>query len=172
MKKRTLQRWLILSGVGCALILSGNVMSSQAQKINKNRPSVYITFKEFITKTPDQAYPSQGARLQVHNNTRWPIYYTKHYDPTVAGPQISYIIELENGCRDERRYVDVVDIGKLMSGRMLSFVVPRGNFPKGSKIYIEFYFSWELNRSERVRDETVHRAYFLSKDLPEWGSQR
>jgi hypothetical protein len=170
--KRTLPECLILGGVACTLILTGSVAASRLQKANKNLLSVYITFQEFLNTTSDPAYPSQGARLQLHNKTRWPIYYTEHYDPTVAGPQISYVIELEDGRRAKRRYVDTVDTGKLMPGRTLSLVVPRGDFPKGSKIYIEFYFSWETKNGERISDEAVHRAYFLSSELPEWPRSR
>src|SRR5262245_17634662 len=96
------------------LLSFGVTQLANAQKLNRNRPSVYITFKEFLEKTPDPAHPSQGARLEVHNNTRWPIYFTEHYDPTVAGSQISYLIEREDGCPELRRYSDVVMQRKVM----------------------------------------------------------
>jgi hypothetical protein len=139
--------------------------NAPGQRLNAKRPSVYITFKEFIDKTPDPAYPSQGARLLLHNNTRWPIHYVEHYDPTVAGAQISYIIELADGRRDERMYTSVVFGRKLMPGKTLSFVVPRGDLPEGSQIYVTFYFSWEEYRG---RYEPDHRAYFLVSRLPAW----
>ena len=156
----------LLIGFSLALVA---VNATVAQKLNPKRPSVYLTFRDFVAKTPDPAYPSQGARLALHNNTRWPIYYTGHYDPTVAAEQIIYIIELANGQRDPRTYVDVVRSGiKIMPGKSLIFTVPRGDFPKDSQIYVEFNFSWEVRDGDTVRDETVHRAYFLSSDLPPW----
>jgi hypothetical protein len=143
-----------------------------AQKLNPKRPAVYITFKDFVIKTPDPAYPSQGARLTLHNNTKWPVYYGADYEPTVAGEQIIYIIELADGQRDVRMHVDVVRRGiKLMPGKTLTFMVPRGDFPQGSMIYIEFSFSWDyVSPENNIGDQTVHRAYFRANELPKWPS--
>jgi len=168
MRRPTLGCRLLLTGLFCAFVLAGSMTASQAQKIDKKRPSLYITFGEFVKKTADVAYPSEGARLVLHNNTRWPIYYRKDYDPTAGGASIIYIIELEDGKRDVRNHVDVVSTSKLMPGKTLRFVVPRRDFPRGSEIYVEFNFSWELDHGERVRRESVHRAYFLSSNLPPW----
>jgi len=149
-----------------ALFIVGKTTS--AQKINFRRPSVYITFKEFIAKTPDPAYPSPGVRLTVHNNTRWSIYFWEHYDPTVASAQIAYnIIDVRNGCRIERNYTDVVSHRKLAPGKTLDFVVPRGDFPESSKIYVPFYFSFEEFTG---RKEPEHQADFLPSELPRWPS--
>ena len=76
-----------------------------------------------------------------------------------------YTIELETGCRDTRRHLDVVTGGKLLPGKTVSFTVPQEDFPKDSEIFVEFDFSWELVKGERVRNEAVHRAYFFSNDL-------
>jgi hypothetical protein len=160
-------RCIFAVGISCFLI-SRSLTVSEAQKINRKLPSVYVTFKEFIAKTPDPAYPSQGARLLIHNNTTWPIIYWTHYDPTVAGEAVIYIIEKQDGSREQRMYVDVVSRGKLMPGKTVSLIVPREDFPKGSQIYVGFNFSWELRTDDRFRDEAVHRAYFLSSDLPAW----
>lgn len=147
-----------------SVLIAGKV--TLAQKINPKRPSVYITFKEFIAETPDPAYPSQGARLTVHNNTSWPIYFWERYDPTVAGAQIAYnIIDVTNGCRIERTYTDVVFHRKLAAGQKLDFVVRRGDLPAQSKIYVPFYFSFEKFAGRR---EPEHRAYFLASELPPW----
>jgi hypothetical protein len=151
-------------------MLSENAPLANAQKFNRNRPSVYITFKEFLAKTPDQTYPSQGALLQVHNNTRWPIYFTEHYDPTAAGAQIHYSIVRADGCPELRQYVDVVMKRKLMPGKTLDLIVPKDNFPDASKIYVSFNYSWELVEGDRLSNETVHSAYFHSSDLPAWPS--
>lgn len=156
---------LLLIGLSSALF-AANV--TVAQKLNTKRPSVSITFKEFIEKTQG-AYTSQGARLLLHNNTRWPIYYSKDYDPIVEGAQVIYIIERADGCQEIRKHVDVVmRFNKLPPGRTLSFVVPRGDFLKDGVVYIEFHFSWELHGGETVRREALHRAYFISNDLPPW----
>ena len=138
-----------------------------SQRLNNKRPTVFITFKDFIDKTKG-AHPSQGARLLLHNNSRWPIYYDTHYDPDAGGQQIAYVIELTDGRRDERMYSDVILGGKLLPGKTYMLVVPRDNFPEDSQIYVEFKFSWEPRDGHALQNDTVHRAYFLSSDLPPW----
>ncbi len=138
--------------------------SSYGQKIDRKRPGVFISFGEFV-KTAGGA---EGARLVVHNNTQWPIYYEKNYDPNVGAGSIIYVIELEDGKRDIIPRTDVVSQGKVMPGKTVSFVVARRDFPTSSAIYVEFNFAWELNQGEIVRDEVVHRAYFLTNRLPPW----
>jgi hypothetical protein len=145
-------------------------MSLQAQKIDKEQPSVYITFAEFVKKVGGVECPSGCARLILHNNTKWPIYYTTAYDPTVEGAAITYMIELKDGSRDIRNRTDqVMRNNRLMPGKTLSFVVPKADFPDESKIYVDFTFSWEVVSVEKNSgDQTVHRAYFRASDLPVW----
>lgn len=160
---------LTVASIFGALIMSGVVNSSQAQKIDKKRPSVYITFQRFVEKTPDPAYPSEGAQFLLHNNTRWPIYVGKDYDPTIGGESVIYIIELPDGGRVTRKRVHGARDDKVMPGATLTFLVPRGDFPKGGKIYVEFFFSWEfVPPQDNIGDQTVHRAYFRASDLPAW----
>jgi hypothetical protein len=172
MKTITLNRLFIRGGILLVLVFSGTVSASRGQKIDPKHPSVYITFGEFVKKTADIVYPSEGARLVLHNNTDWPIYFSKDYDPTAGEASIIYIVEMADGRRDVRKHVDVVmRNNKLMPGKNLSFVVPRTDFPTGSEIYVEFNFSWELAQGEIVRHEAVHRAYFLASCLPAWPKQ-
>ena len=157
---------LLLVAVCLSLCAANDAL---AQKINPKRPAVYVTFQSFIAKTPDPAYPSQGARLSLHNNTRWPIYYGADYAPTVAGEQVIYIIELSDGQRDVRKHTHGSRHIKLASGKSLTFIVPRDDFPQGSKIYVEFSFSWDyVSPENNIGDQTVHRAYFRANDLPKW----
>jgi hypothetical protein len=158
-------RRLMRNGLFCVLVICGTMTLSYGQKIDRKRPSVFISFGEFVKKTADGV---EGARLVLHNNTQWPIYYEKNYDPTVGAGSIIYVTELEDGKRDVMNRVDVVSKGKVMPGRTLSFVVARRNFPTGSAIYVEFNFSWELTEGETVRREAIHRAYFLTSSLPPW----
>jgi hypothetical protein len=153
--------------VTCCMTVVLIASTVHAQKLDNKRPTVFITFKDFIDKTKG-AHPSQGARLLLHNNSRWRIHYETHYDPAAGGQQIAYFIELTDGKRDERMYSDVILGGKLLPGKTLTLVVPRDNFPTGSQIYVDFTFSWERQGGDALRNETVHRAYFLSSDLPAW----
>jgi hypothetical protein len=132
-------------------------------------PWRYLTFQGFVKKTASEAHPSEGARLVLHNNTRWPIYYGKWLEPTLPRDvAMGYVMELEDGCFAVRRHVDVVTTGRLSPGKAVSFTVPREDFSKISRIYVEFDFSWELDQGERDNDEAVHRAYFRSNQLPRW----
>src|SRR5215208_2120158 len=116
---------------------------TQAQKIDGKRPGVYLTFKEFVKKTAGEAYPSQGARLVLHNNTRWPIYYGRWYETTLPGDAaMIYNIEQRDGCPELRRHVEQVADVKLLPGRAVSFTVPREDFPEGSSLYVIYNFSW------------------------------
>lgn len=151
-----------------AICFCGTTTVSQGQKIDRKRPSVFISFDSFVKKKAAPGYSSEAARLILHNNTRWPIYYEKNYDPMAGAGSIIHVIEFVDGKRDVIGRIDVVSQGKLMPGESLSFLVPRREFPNGSQIYVEFNFSWELNEGETVRREVVHRAYFLTSDLPPW----
>jgi hypothetical protein len=160
-------RCLTLVSLSFIVLFSGTEVA-QGQKLNRNLPSVYLTFKEFVPKTMG-AYPSQGARLVLHNNTRWPIYYGEFAEESLPGDApVIYEIELRDGRREERGHTDTVWTRKLMPGKTISFVVPKEDFPKRSEIYVEFSFSWELNQGRPVRYEATHRAYFLSNKLPVW----
>ena len=105
----------------------------------------------------------------LHNNTRRPIYYGEWSEESLPGDApVIYIIELIDGCREKRLHSDTVWTRKLMPGKTVSFVVPKEDFPKGSEIYVRFNFSWELKQGDTVRYEAMHRAYFLSSNLPNW----
>jgi hypothetical protein len=143
--------------------------TTQGQKIDRQRAGVYLTFQRFVKQTADDAYPSQGARLILHNNTRWPIYYGKWFEAVLPGDvAMIYNIEQEDGAVALRRHVEVVASGKLLPGKTVSFTVPQEDFLKNSEIFVRFDFSWELSQGERDSDEAVHRAYFRSNQLPRW----
>src|SRR3982750_4299374 len=98
MKAIILSRRLILASLFFSLLLFAFPLETKGQKIDRDRPSVYLTFKEFVKKTASETHPSQGARLVLHNNTRWPIYYGKWFDQTLPGDvPLIYIIEMRDG---------------------------------------------------------------------------
>ena len=172
MRKPTLLRGLIVRLLSGPLVLLGTVSPSQSQKLNPKLPAVYITFKELVNKTASEANPSKGARLVLHNNTRWSIRYGEWLEPALPGDvALIYTLELEDGRLAPSRHLDVVTRGKLLPGKTITFTVPREDFPKNSQLFVEFDFSWELSKGERLRDEAVHRAYFLSIDMPRWPEQ-
>lgn len=152
----------------CGLVIHGDKCESYGQKIDRKRPSVFIAFAEFVEIMADGANPSVGAKFVLHNNTRWPIFYDKNYDPTVGAGAVIYTIELEDGKRDFVSRVDVVSKGKIMPGATVSFIVPRGVLTNARQIYVDFNFSWELTQARTVRREAFHQAYFVTSDLPHW----
>jgi hypothetical protein len=157
--------------LGVAILSFAPVPTTAAQKLNTKKPSVYLTFKEFATSS-NGGSPSQIARLILHNNSRWPIQLGEWMEPTLSGDAaLIYTVELDNGCFGGRRHIDVVTTRKLMPGKSLSFTVPRSDLPKYSELFVGFNFSWELTNAGRLRDEVIHRAYFLSIALPGWPEQ-
>ena len=69
----------------CALTLFASVGTYQGQKINQERPGVYLTYQGFVKKTASEAGPSDGPRLLLHNNTRWAIHYGEWLERKLQG---------------------------------------------------------------------------------------
>lgn len=140
---------------------------THGQKINSTKPGVYLSFKEYTENTPSAENDSVGVRLILHNNTRWTIFYTRLMQSSLPKDvPVSYIIELTTGCRVERFTTDVIMTSKIMPGKTVSFVVPKSEFSVGSKVYVEFFYSWEPRLKKTHQIEAVHRAYFASSHLP------
>lgn len=166
MMKTNHTKCIIVFSLFCTWMFGG-MSTSQGQKRVRNRPSVYITFQGFV-RTVSSEQPH--VRLVLHNNTRWVIHYGEWLERVFSGGDaaIIYAVELKNGCLGGRGHTSVVTTGKLLPGRSISFLVPFEDFPKGSAIFLEFDYSWELIKGNRDRNEAVHRAYFLASDLPRW----
>ena len=140
---------------------------ASAQIIDKRKAGIYLEFKELIHKDSKKKDEVDGVRLVFRNNTRWPVFYVKLTEPSLA-PDVpmSYIIEKGNGCREERLKIDVILISKLMPGKSVSFAIPKEDFTPEHKIYIEFAYSWEKPLKKELHpDEATHRAYFSTFDL-------
>jgi hypothetical protein len=169
MRKQTLQRLLALCSISCTFVLAVSVPTSQAQKLNRNRPGVYITFKEFVKKTADENNPQEGARLVLHNNTRWPIYYHEESERALPGDvAMAYKAQQEDGRYEWLGHIDVVFTSKLMPGKSVSFTVPRENFPERGLIYVTFTYSWEMDGEHFFPGEAEHQAEFVTGELPHW----
>jgi hypothetical protein len=168
MIKETLRRRLIRGGLVCGLVLCGWGGDSHAQKIDGSRPGVYLTFKEYVKRAPRESTPQEGARLVLHNNTRWPIYFGEWIEPALSGDvAVMYVIEQDDGRLEIRRHVDVVTEGRVMPGKSVSFTAPREDFPEKGSIYVRFEYSWERKSGRALRGEAQHRAYFRSGALPQ-----
>ena len=169
MRRLSSGKRLITCMTGCLLLVFVAVSMAKGQKVNSRLPSVYLTFSGFVKRIGDATHQLEGARLVLHNNTRWPIIYREWLDPVLSGDvPMGYTVELADGSFTGRKHVDVVTSGTLLPGKTVSFVVPKEDLPEASKVYVEFEFSWELDEGKTVTDEVVHRAYFRSRDLPTW----
>lgn len=150
------------------LVLSFELTTyASAQIIDKRKAGVYLEFKDLIHNDSKKKDEVVGVRLVFRNNTRWPVFYVKLSESSLA-PDVpmSYIIEKDNGCREERLKIDVIFRSKLMPGKSVSFKVPKEDFISGHKIYVAFAFSWEKPLGKEIHpDESTHRAYFSTFDL-------
>lgn len=151
-------------GLALAILLSGYQSTVHGQRLDKRRPGVYLNFKE-LARTNDG---EEGVRLNLNNNTQWPIVFTRIMESTLKNDiSVSYIIEMPTGCYDERLKTDVVMKTKLMPNKTVSFVVPKEDFQNERRIYVPFSYSWEIGSDDQThRNEASHRAYFSSRDLP------
>lgn len=154
---------LLICLVLCFLVISSNEVV-QCQTLNKKLPSVYLSFKEYL----NDGEGDEMVRMILRNNTKWPIIVTRLTGSALKGDiPLAYIIELATGCREERLTIDVIMRVKLMPGKAVSFAVPSDDFSQGSKIYVEFAYSWEKQEyGKPYLNEPVHRAYFSALDLP------
>lgn len=147
----------------------GSLLTVQAQKINKTKPGVYVTFRELVNAVGSDLRPIEGARLVLHNNTRWPIRYGEWMERALPGDSsVIYSVELLGGSIARTTHSDVVTNARLAPGKSVTFTVKRVDLPKDGAIFVQFDYSWELFRGDPVRNEAEHRAYFLSMDLPRW----
>src|SRR2546421_612987 len=122
MRKQMSRELLILFCAFCALLLFGSVTALYAQKLNRNRPGVYITFKEIVEKTADENNPREGARLVLHNNTRWPIYYREESERALPSDvAMAYEAQQEDGRYEWQGHIDVEFTSKEMPGKSVSF---------------------------------------------------
>ncbi len=166
MRRRTPKRRLLF--IAISVFMYGNICDSFGQKIDRKRPSVFIAFSEFVEKQMNGASRSVSAKFVLHNNTRWPIYYDKNYDPIVGAGAVIYTIELEDGKRDSPTRVDVVSKGKVMPGGSISFIVPQTALTNARQMYVDFNFSWEMSQGRTVRREAFHQAYYVISNMPPW----
>jgi hypothetical protein len=142
-----------------------SVHVAYSQKIDRKRPVVYLEFEQFIKNTSEPN--TEGVRLTLRNNSIWPIYYSKWLNTVLPGDvAMAYVVQLESGAWAGSRHVDVVTRGRLLPGKSATFIVPTQDLLSQSQIYVEFYFSWELQQGQVLPRETIHRAYISTSDFP------
>src|SRR5262245_55048925 len=94
---------------------------------DRTKPTVYLEFKEYVYKqAPDHKPPIvEGARVRLHNNTAWPLYYHITYRKSLPGDiPVVYIVEQRNGCYKSSSVItDTGMVKNIKPGEVISFVV-------------------------------------------------
>ncbi|HMM79037.1 MAG TPA: hypothetical protein PKC65_03330 [Pyrinomonadaceae bacterium] len=150
-------------------------------RINPEKPTVYLSYV---------CQDEKKIHLRMNNNTIWHVYVEvdKSYFPTKKP------IQLQNGAkvyaipnnekipvfyyaeRDQLEDVKGIKIPKLeyhftngggwlASNDSILFSVPIELLRKGLKIYVEFFYEWEMAKSGDTRKEPEHRVYFRGADI-------
>lgn len=174
MDKSSVGGVLLVGSFFCICLFYNNANSTisiASQRLDRTKPTVYISFKEFVNGREANAEQNsgEGVRFAFHNNTRWVIYYRAIPKAALPGDvPLIYKIEQQSGCPDDRYWIgDMIVTDKLNPGKSISFVVPRDHLPEGGKIYVEFNYQWELISGRPIHpQELIHRVYFASMDLP------
>ena len=156
-------------------------------RINKNQPTVYVTFERKGERKPLYVEESnQGLWLRLHNNTRWTIIMPSFGVPKPLGDaglfyEVEAIrgeetIEGPSGLEVRRLEVDRVPIGyrldhtysplRLESGKSILFSIPREHLVRNLAVRISFHYEWEGEHAISRGNEPQHNVYFCSSKLP------
>jgi hypothetical protein len=142
---------------------------SSMVRLNANKPTVYVTYKDVVSGLDGRGFNEQLFRLELHNNTRWVIWCYLVPGPTSAGDSpIMYQVDAADGSRANPSAGNDVLIPKtLESGKSASFLVSAAHLAKGFRIFVEFNYEWE--KRDQIAPygvEPSHRVYFYHNDLP------
>lgn len=137
--------------------------------IQKERPSIYITFVRFDSIRTESEEEVGLIWLKLRNNTRWPISLEmsggRTENPNEA--KLFYQTLSTNDEVIENRGCHVCSINNLGPNRSILFAVPAEDLPKDSRIRIRFSYGWE-NFEHRLLDmEPEHFVSFSSTEIPQ-----
>lgn len=155
--------------------------STNDLKLNKDKPSVYITFEkydQFYFERTDQTYDI--IWLRVHNNFKGDISFCS-YDTSVSPTGkigLDYIAEKRLDLSDlSTRNNESVPLGMpgfdlcnqyvLKSGESFPFGVHQKDLVKGNQIKIRFFYPWEDAYKAWTGNEPTHYIYYYAFYLPE-----
>ena len=148
-------------------------------RLQKNKPTVYITFEYAGKRQPLHTDESnKGVWLRLHNNTIWPIRFQGFsVDDSFSTPAgiekeagVLYGIEVVGDYKDGKAPIanrsHTHSIKSIPSGSSIVFSLPREHLATGLAIYVNYNFEWEVERGRIRSGEPKHRVSFYSYDLP------
>lgn len=144
-------------------------------RINKDYPTVYITFERFAENEAVFAAESgQRIYLRLHNNTKWQIFLFPFYFGAQDELSLFHEVERENSnIRTEiptgynKAYKLRLTLLPVAPGKSALFNVPREHLAKNLLIRTDFLYSWEdYELSEEAPLAPRYTVAFRSSDLP------
>jgi hypothetical protein len=166
--------WTFLPG----LQAKGHYWSSGDLRLDKQNPTVFITFERSGSRIPGRAGEStEGVWLRLHNNAKkWNIFLmTYGADNERSEYTVSYDVSWSPGMEWMQKAHDlpvgyrirnVAQVRKLEPGQSIVFSVPKENLAEGLCILVEFSYEWEASGDLGGDQSISHRATFRSTDLP------
>lgn len=158
--------------------VNGQTMTYSNVRVEKNKPTVYLTFDHRGKRQPLSVGEShQEIWLKLHNNSIWPIHLAgfslgETSDKAEKSGETGIIYDVEvvgtykkNTAPPAGNRGHVYGAQKLDSGGSLIFSVPREHLAEGLAVYIIFSYEWEFHEGRPNRQEPEHRVYFTSYDL-------
>ena len=138
-------------------------------RLNKNKLTVYLTFKEIVKPSETNSLDRDFFRLELHNNTKWPIScYLASGPKTSQDSPVVHQIESSDGSRVIQQTRDDVFFPKMVRpGKSITFLVSHEYFIAKTRISVEFNYDWERRgQISPLGIEPSHRVYFSYSELP------
>ena len=139
-------------------------------KLNKNKPSVYISLVRVgKPKSLSDDQSREFVWLRLNNNTRWAIGLDASGENNKESDvSLYYDIVSEDDAVLEIRRCHVCSRIPLGSGKSLVFSIPKEDFAEKSYLKIRFSFDWQSDdgSSFAAQDEYENIVSFSERDLP------
>lgn len=144
-------------------------------RLDKNRPSVYITLEREGERAPlRNTESSQGVWLRLHNNTAWVITLDGFEVPNRGYGDIGVFDEIVSNVTDDGLEIirggygppHVSSTVKLKAGKSILFSLPKEHLSENYAIRFEFSYGWEDEDDVYAGREAKHYVYFFSSQLP------
>ncbi|MCZ2392036.1 MAG: hypothetical protein LC113_13295 [Acidobacteria bacterium] len=136
--------------------------------IDKEKPSVYITFARFESMRTGSEKGTQLIWLKLRNNTRWPISIEmsggRTDDPNEAKLYYQTLDENDEVVAD--RSCHVCSVNNVGPNQSTTFAVPAADLPMNSRLRIRFSYGWESFENRLLEIEPEHFVYFSAGDIP------
>lgn len=146
--------------------------SSGRVRLNKKRPTVYLTYERSGVRPPlFNGESNKRIWLRLHNNTKWKLVLRVNGVPDSSYGDAIVFYEVErtegSGFTPIGYSSHVASIIKLKGGNSLVFSLPQEHLEKGLAIRVRYNYEWELHENDSLSsNEPCHSVTFNSSDLP------